>query len=107
MEFIKDITVWRALIVTLVIIGADTFLGIMVAIFRSEFSLHLSKLPQFLKTNVLPYMGSLTLLAGLQQYLPEFQALLGTAFYTSATFVLAKFIVELKDKLQCLFSKQE
>lgn len=107
MDFLQNITVWRALIITLVLIGADTFLGIMIAIVKNEFKVHVAKLPQFLKTNVLPFMGSLTLLAGLQEYLEEFEVLLGTAFYTSVTFVLAKFIVEIKDKLQCLFNKND
>lgn len=107
MDFLQNITVWRALIIILTMISADTILGILVAIFRSELKLHVAKLPQFLKTNVLPFMGALTLLAGLQEYMTEFETLLGTAFYTSATFVLAKFVVEIKDKLQCLFSKQD
>ena len=107
MEFINDLTVWRVLILVLVFIFADMLFGVFVAIRREEFKVSLTKLPRYLRTGVLPYLGALTLLAGLHDYVPEWGLVFQSVFYTSAIFVLAKYVVDIKDKIQCLFSNHE
>lgn len=104
MEFLNDITVWRALMITLIIICTDTVLGILVAISKDQFKVEVTKLPQFLRTGVLPYLGALTLLAFLERYVYEWRVMFQAVFYTSTAFVLGKYAVNIKDKIQCLFS---
>jgi hypothetical protein len=53
------------------------------------------KLPQFLTCGVLPYVGSLMMLALFVGNIP----VIATIFYTSAATVVAKFMVEVKDKI--------
>ena len=104
MDFINDLTVWRVLVLVLVFIFSDMILGIMVAIRREELQVSVAKLPQYLKTGVLPYFGALALLALLHNYVPEWGLVFQSVFYTSAAFVLAKYVMDIKNKLQCLFS---
>lgn len=106
MDFINDLTVWRVLILVLVFIFADMLLGILVALRREELRVSVAKLPQYLRTGVLPYLGALTLLAILHAFVPEWELVFQSIYYTSALFVLAKYTVDIKDKLQCLFSNQ-
>ncbi len=94
MEFELDLQVLNSLLLVLSVILVDTLLGIIRAIARQEFDVRV--LPQFLQTSVFPYVGSLIVLAVFSFFVPEIKALLMTA----AAFLLAKYLAEIKDKLQ-------
>ena len=104
MNFINDLTVWRALIIVVTIIAVDTIFGILVAITQKQFRVEVKKLPQFLVTGVLPYLGALTLLAALNEYVPEWTVIFTGVFYSSAVFVLTKYITTIGEKIKILFS---
>lgn len=94
-----DPTVILGLKVSLAFIGLDAFLGWFVAAKNLEFDFR--KVPQFLKTNIFPYFGTLILLAFATLVDPEtFIVLFGAA----SGLISAKFGIEaLKDKLTKLF----
>ena len=94
MEFELDVQVLGSLLLVLSVIVADTLLGIIRAIARQEFDVRV--LPQFLQTSVFPYVGSLIALAVFSFFVPEIKALLLAA----SAFLLAKYLAEIKDKLQ-------
>jgi len=57
-------------------------------------------LPKFLATGILPYVGSLLVLALAAEFIGDpFAAL----FYAAAATVLAKYVTEIKDKLAWIF----
>lgn len=84
--------VWYALGAVLILILADVAMGILAAVVTSSFDVR--KLPSFLRQNVLPYLGSLLLLALLAKQ-PEMEAL----FFAAVAAVTLKFLADLKDKL--------
>jgi hypothetical protein len=92
-EFTIDPNVIQALIVALAVILVDALLGIIRAIARGEFDF--TRLPQFLISNLLPYVGSLLVLAVFSLFVQEIKAIL----LASAAFILAKFLAEIKNKL--------
>lgn len=94
MDFELDVQVLNSLLLVLSVILVDTLLGIIRSIARQEFDVRV--LPQFLQTSVFPYIGSLIVLAVFSFFVPEIKALLMTA----AAFLLAKYLAEIKDKLQ-------
>lgn len=80
--------------ICVIAILADTLLGWVFAFIRGEFDIR--EAPRFLQTAVLPYMGSLLIVAGLAyldpQYMPVFILVTGI--------ITAKFGVEaIKDKI--------
>jgi len=80
--------------ICVIAILADTLLGWVFAFTRGEFDIR--EAPRFLQTAVLPYMGSLLIVAGLAyldpQYMPVFIIVTGI--------ITAKFGVEaIKDKI--------
>lgn len=80
--------------ICVIAIMADTLLGWIFAFIRGEFDIR--EAPRFLQTAVLPYMGSLLIVAGLAyldpQYMPVFIIVTGI--------ITAKFGVEaIKDKI--------
>ncbi len=84
--------VWYTLGTVLVLILVDVALGILAAVVTSTFDVR--KLPGFLRQNVLPYLGALTLLA-----LVAAQAEMKVLFFASAAAVVAKFLADIKDKI--------
>ncbi len=74
----------------------DLLLGIILSIKRGNFDVR--KLPQFLSSGFLPYVGSLLMLALFVESIPAIAAI----FYTSAATVVAKFLVDIKDKIATL-----
>lgn len=76
----------------------DLLLGILLSIKQGNFDVR--KLPQFLMRNVFPYMGSLLMLVVFVESIPAIAAI----FYTSAATVVAKFLVDIKDKLSQLIN---
>jgi len=80
--------------ICLIAILGDTLLGWLFAFIRGEFDIR--QAPRFLQTAVLPYVGSLLIVAGLAYidpgYMPVFIAITGI--------ITAKFGVEaIKDKI--------
>lgn len=88
-----DMTIVYTLLAALSVIIIDTVLGIVKAISAGDFDLRY--LPKFLQTALLPYVGSLLILAVFALFMAEIKVLL----MASATFVIAKFLAEIKDKL--------
>lgn len=83
----------------LTLILVDTLLGIMLSLKQGRFNLR--KLPQFLSTNVLPYIGGLLVL-GLAA---GSNAQLAAVFYAAAATAGTKYFIEIKDKVILLFGK--
>lgn len=88
-----DMTIVYTLLAVLGVILIDTLLGIVRALAKGEFDVRL--LPNFLRANVFPYVGSLLILAVFAVFIAEIKALLMVA----AGFVIPKFLAEIKDKL--------
>lgn len=78
------------------IIVLDTLLGIITSISQKQFDIR--KLPQFLQTSILPYIGGLTILAVF-----SYDVTVKPLFYTAATATTAKYIAEIKDKISKMF----
>ena len=80
--------------ICLIAIVADTLLGWLFALVKGEFDIR--EAPRFLQTAILPYVGSLLIIAGLAyldaQYMPVFVIVTGI--------ITAKFGMEaIKDKI--------
>jgi len=83
------------------VIFADTFMGVCVSLKYGTFNIR--ELPKFLVNNVLPYIGGLIILALASTLSEE----LGALFYAADAAVMAKFMVEIKDKVAALFGKDD
>jgi hypothetical protein len=93
-----DPTILNSLLVVLASILLDTVMGVFLAIKTNTFNL--SKLPQFLASNVFPYVGGLIILAVFANYITDLNYL----FYAAVGLVTVKFSKEaLIDKIQTLF----
>lgn len=88
-----DTSVLTTLGTALGLILLDLLLGIFLSMKQGNFDVR--RLPQFLISSVLPYVGSLLMLALFVESIPAIAAV----FYTSAASVVAKFLVDIKDKL--------
>jgi len=82
----------------LALILADFLLGVFLSLKQGKFDFR--KLPQFLATSVLPYMGSLVLLALFVGVSP----VLETIFFTVTAAVAMKYLADIKDKLGGIFT---
>lgn len=100
---ITSLAIGRALLAVLFLIVADTALGIIVALRRNELKVEIDKLPQYLKTGVVPYLGGLVIIAILTAVLPGATAEVRGIFYGSAGLVIAKYSSDLAAKIKCLF----
>ena len=89
--------VWWSLLIVTAIIAADTVFGILLGVKNKEFDVRL--LPQFLITGVLPFLGSLLILAFLAYFINPFEGM----FYTAAVFIVAKYLGDLLEKFKLLF----
>lgn len=74
------------------LILVDVVLGILVSITQKTFDPR--KLPSFLQSSILPYVGSLMILA-LASWIPAMQAL----FFAATAAVSVKFLADIKDKI--------
>lgn len=100
MEFINELTVWNALIVVIAGILLDAVLGILKTLKPDNENFDLRKLPQFVQTQILPYVGGLGVLAIVAEFIGQpYDAM----FYPVAVAVLVKYAAEIKDKLANLF----
>lgn len=96
MDFLTNIdsSIVLGIKICLIAIMGDAMIGWLIAYLKGE--LDIRKVPQFLKTNVLPYVGSLVIFGCLatldKTYLPLFAGVV--------VFVTGKFSIEaLKDKI--------
>lgn len=89
---------FQSLILVLAAIFLDFIFGVLVSI--KERTFNLSKLPQFLVTNFVPYVVGLVMLAFLSMYLSELEYF----YYFMVALVTLKFSKEaLLDKMKQLF----
>lgn len=94
-----DPAVLLALKIALIAIVADTLITWCLTFVQGTFDIR--KVPQFLKTNVLPYFGALVILAVVTIYAPDYTPI----FYFVTGLVTIKFGVEaIKDKLTKFFT---
>lgn len=99
-DFILELSVWRAMMVVIIVILADTVLGILKTFRPGEVDFDIRKLPQFLANNVLPYAGGLIVLALVANFVGEaFEQI----FYVVAVLVIIKYTAEVIDKVKILF----
>lgn len=87
----------------LALILLDTLLGIILSIKATTFNVR--KLPQFLATNLLPYVGGLIVLALAVYVAGDYTAQIAAIFFAAAAVTAAKFITEIKDKATQIFGE--
>ena len=88
----------NSLVVILLIIVLDFLMGVLTSIKNKTFKF--SKMPQFVATNIFPYVGGLCVIALMAIYVTEMEYL----YYTAAGLVGLKFSKEaLVDKMIVLF----
>lgn len=92
-----------ALGAVLVLILLDTLLGIILSIKARSFDVR--KLPQFLATNLLPYVGSLLILALAAYVTGDYSAQIAVIFFAATAATAVKFIAEIKDKTVQIFGE--
>lgn len=93
-----DNTILNSLIISLVLILTDALMGILLSIKGKTFDIRV--MPQFLKTNLLPYIGGLLIIGIGANYISE----LMPVFLTCVSLVSIKFGIEIiKDKVIKLF----
>jgi hypothetical protein len=95
-----DYTVWYALAIVVAAIVLDALLAVMNTFKPDTDNFDFRKLPQFVATNIFPYVGGLTLVATLANVIGDPYSAL---FYPIAAAVLLKYLTDIKDKLSILF----
>jgi len=103
-DFILELSVWRAMMVVITIILADTVLGILKTFRAGQEDFDIRKLPQFLANNVLPYAGGLIVLAFVANFVGE---VFEHIFYVVAVLVIIKYAAEVVDKIKSLFGVED
>ena len=93
-----DTKVLATLGTVLGLILADFVFGVLVSLKNGGFSF--SKLPQFVKTSLIPYIGSLLLLS----LFSNVNAELGALFFTITATITVKFLADITAKVKQLFS---
>lgn len=89
-----ELSILLGIKVCLIAIVADTLLGWLFAFIKGEFDIR--QAPRFLQTAVLPYIGSLLIVAGLAYLEPSYMPI----FAIVTGIITAKFGVEaIKDKI--------
>jgi hypothetical protein len=89
----------RLLLVVIVLIVVDLFLGIILSIKMGTFKIE--RLPDFLVKSIFPYIGGLLVLIVASPYSAEMKAL----FVAAAAATIAMFIKYIKDKVFSIFGK--
>lgn len=92
-----DLGVLYSLGIVAAVIAADTLFGVILGVKNKQFEFR--RLPQFVATGVLPYLGGLLILAGLGYVVPA----VGGLYYVSAAFIAAKYLGELVEKIKAVF----
>lgn len=100
MDFLLELSVWDATLIVVAAILLDAVVGILKTFKKENENFDIRKLPQFVATNVFPFVGGLVVLAVVAEYVGQpYDGL----FYPIAGAVLAKYVAEIKDKLANLF----
>lgn len=98
LEFLLELPVITALLIIVAAIFVDALFGVFKSFQDGTFDIR--KLPRFLATNILPYVGGLIVLAVVARYIGRpFEYI----FYAVAMAVLAKYLAEIIDKIKSLF----
>lgn len=87
----------------MVLILADTFLGIILSIKARAFNVR--KLPNFIAVNLFPYIGGLAVLGLAAYFGGAYSIQIAAIFYAAAAATAGKFIAEIKDKAKQIFGK--
>ena len=100
MDFLLELSVWKATLIVVAAIIVDAIVGVLATFKKENENFDIRKLPQFVASNIFPYVGGLVVLATVAEYI-------GTPydgiFYPIAGAVLLKYLAEIKDKLVNLF----
>lgn len=104
MDFLLEMTVWKALFVVVVAIIVDAVLGIIKTFKPDEENFDLGKLPQFVAESIFPYVGGLVVLGAVAQFVGKpYDAV----FYPVAVMVGVKYVKEIWEKARKLFGVGE
>lgn len=96
---LSDGVLWSFITVTVAIL-LDVILGVVKSVMAEGEGFDLRLLPKFLATGILPYVGGMGVLALAAEFVGEpFTAV----FYAASAATLAKYLVEVKDKVGCIF----
>ncbi len=98
LNLIVDPKVLTTLGTVLSLVLADFVFGVLVSLRNGNFSL--SKLPQFVETSLIPYIGGLLALALFSNTNAELEAL----FFTIAATITVKFLADITTKATQLFA---
>jgi len=93
MEFVLPQEIYPALVVVMSLIGVDTILGILIHIKNGDFDIR--KVPNFLKTEVLPYAGGLVVLG----FVAEHVGLYREIFYVVSFSLGSRYLAFIYDKV--------
>lgn len=100
MEFLNEVTVWYATLIVVASILLDAIIGILLTFKEGTENFDFKKLPQFIANNIFPYVGGLLVIAIAAEFIGTPYDVI---FYPLAVAILAKYIVEIKDKLKIMF----
>jgi hypothetical protein len=98
-ESIVPIAMLYALASIVGLILLDWLIGVCAAVKQEKFDVR--KLPQFIPSNIVPYIGGLLVLAIAALIVTSF----APVFYAAAAAVAAKFVTDIKDKAIVIFGK--
>lgn len=101
LSFIQSLMATKVLVTLETVLGlimADFIFGVLVSLRNGNFNF--SKLPQFVETSLVPYIGGLLVLALFSNVNTE----LGALFFTIAATITAKFLADIVAKANQLFS---
>ena len=89
----------------LALIMGNFLLGVIISIKVGDFDIQ--KLPQFLRTGILYYVGSLLVLAGTACLAGNYSTIIWSIFAAAAVAVASKYIAEIKEKVLQIFGVLE
>lgn len=98
-------TILTALGAILAIVLLDMLLGVILSIRAGTFDVR--RLPQFLATNVFPFVGGLCVLGAATLFAGDYSMQIAAIFYAAVAATIAKFIAEIKDKVIQIFGQIE
>ncbi len=98
---LTNMTIVNATLIVVAAIIIDALLGILKTFKPDNENFDIRKLPQFVASGILPYVGGLLIIGVAAEFIGEPYAAL---YYLIAAAVLAKYLVEIKDKLFSMFN---
>ncbi|MDI6742187.1 MAG: hypothetical protein QMD11_05535 [Smithella sp.] len=100
MEFLQEMSVWSALLVVVSLIIVNALFGGLKAMKRKSETFDLRKLPEFVATDILPYIGGMFILALMAEMVGRPYVEL---FYVVAVLVGVAYSAKINDKAFLLF----